>query len=192
MTITLKSLARASAVAVALAGPSAAAIAAPLVGDVAFNQVPGSTVTPVDSGGNATAMGSATGINFSDPNNLQVTYVSGNLPLTVGQIGSQFDFQFANVPVNPLWTVGTLTFVAETISIDEQDFNSIVLSGTGYVVDSSGTFEQTRGTWDFSMQQTGSAFSFSSSSAVPLPGTLALFGLGALVLGGIARSRRVA
>ena len=152
----------------------------------------GGGFTPVDAGYNATTLGVATGIDFTDDTGVVVSS-SGDLFFTpYTTLATMTDFQFnplspANVAV---WSVGGFTFNMSTVTINNQDATNLSLSGTGTV--SGNGFDATSGTWEYTAQATeDTAFSWSSSSlaAVPVPAAVWLFGSGLLGLIGVARRR---
>nr|WP_223794867.1 PEP-CTERM sorting domain-containing protein [Marinobacter sp. F4216] len=90
--------------------------------------------------------------------------------------------------VNPLWsfTLAGVTYEFEMLNLtaEFQNATDLELDGKGLLKITG--FEDTQGYWSFSNQ---SGFTFSASSAVPEPGTLALLGLGLAGLG-VARRRQ--
>ena len=116
------------------------------------------------------------------------------------------DFTFEPVlspnPVSPLWTFTTggttYSFTLSTIAVTSEgyDINQdsfLILSGSG-TLSISGVINRdaTFGTFQFSGNETAGDFSFSASNAArptPEPGTVGLFGLALLGLGGAVRRR---
>ena len=106
---------------------------------------------------------------------------------------------FSNITFNPitlgqLWTftVGpdTYSFTLDSISVDLQNSQTLVLTGTGTA--SITGFDDTAGTWSITANSDGQSLSFSSGAAVsprvPDGGTsIALLGLSLLGIAGIRR-----
>jgi MYXO-CTERM domain-containing protein len=86
----------------------------------------------------------------------------------------------SGAPYNPLWLhIGSgISFSLNTLNVDFRSANQINLSGTG--VFRAGGFDDTDGDWNMTLNNTNgqATGTFSSSSSVPEPGLLALFGLG--------------
>jgi len=182
--------------ALTLALGSTSAMAAAIIGDIAFSQKAGTTVSPV-GGSLATATGFTFTVNNlfgSNNTNMMVVNSTGTFVtegVVAGSFGVQNNFTFSpSTPVDPLWTVAPFSFAATSFSIVSQSAAGVVLSGKGNI--SAAGYETTAGVWDFSVQQTGTQFSWSSSAAaVPLPATVGLIGLGLAAVGAVSR-RRVA
>jgi hypothetical protein len=87
-----------------------------------------------------------------------------------------------------LWTVGGFTFSLVNSNIDAQTNKKLTIFGNGFV--SGNGFDQTPGTWSFSVTQSdGRArqeFSFQANSAAPAPdsgSTVALLGMALATVG---------
>lgn len=96
-------------------------------------------------------------------------------------------------PYTPLWAhvASGIVFDLNTLSIEFQSSTELNLSGTGMFrcVGPCVGLDDTPGRWNMTLNNQGTIQgSFSSSSIVPEPGLLALFGLG--LLGAARRYRR--
>ena len=176
----------------ALGGTAQAAL---IQGDIAF----GSVAPPGLVGG--TDLATNIGFDFiSGPSaivNLGASGAFSSLPLTLAQF---YDFNFdpglSGTPVSGggtlLWTAplpsNTFQFAMTNFSIVSRDANSLTLEGNGIMY--AAGFDPTPGEWAFTINQSGSAISFSSSTAVPEPGALLLLGSGLLGLVAYGRGRK--
>jgi hypothetical protein len=192
-------------------GMAASAHAALLEGSLSISSlpVPPNTAGPViavDAAGNELpSFAGATGLDFTSTGELtpgtagdiQVDAASGDFAAFDQAFGTIEDFSFAGAgsadyPLPPIdgfeLIVGGLEFDLETIQVDFQTANTLLLSGTG-IFQLAG-FDDTEGTFVFSGNDQGATFSFSvSQTTIPEPAPLALIGLG-IVAFGLRRNRQ--
>ena len=149
--------------------------------------------TPEDSVGGTTTLDVATQIDFSST-------------VLAGGASGDFGFvDFASVTMNgdplifnpfvasaPFFTISTLwSFDLDSIVIDLQSASQLNLTGLGTIKDLTTGLDDTPGNWIATFNTSGASFSFSSStSTIPEPATLALFGIGLLGLGFLSRRRK--
>ena len=124
-----------------------------------------------------------------------VNSADGDFGGLAGSIGAIQDFQFDPFggPITDFWTVGGFSFelVRLTRGITSDPENFLVLDGVGIV--SAAGFADTRASWSFSGDTTGSgAWSWSATSVTsdgdlpvpaPAPGSLVLLLIGLLGIG---------
>lgn len=152
----------------------------------------GGALAPLDSVGNPTTLTLATGLNFTSST---VTIATGDFAtyVSVGSSPTMTGFQFSPSllpnPVN-VWVAGGFTFAMTSVSsIVPANPYVLALLGTGTVTGNG--YDPTQGTFVLTAQTANqTTFSWSSStSAVPVPAAVWLFGSGLLGLLGIARKK---
>lgn len=175
----------------ALLSISSFAFAVPMLGGISFSSLPGSdfvfntTTKTFDFDDNIpNAKVNSITHDFAD-------YFAFDNPVTF------FDFAYGPfVGPQTIWegtasvgpNAGTqLSFILENINVDYETSNLAALSGMGTLTDG---VDSVQGMWNISANQGGGTFSWSSSTAVPEPGTLALLGLGLAGLGAARRRQK--
>ncbi len=178
---------------VSLLGLTGSAWALPyLTGDLAFGVAPGASWSP--TGGTPTAsdpngVGTATGIQFSGSSifggyDAFVTAGSGSFASTVGSLVDFHDFTFnplgAGQPTLWSFVSGSINYALKMTSafIVSQNANQINLTGAAILT--ADGYQDTQGSFQFTANNSGTSFSYSSSAQVPEPASLALFGIGLL------------
>lgn len=160
----------------------------------------------IDFGGGAVvsldANGAITQINFIDPPISGAPTVLFGTSDFSGLAGSAVTFVdpfIVAIPMNNLWQVGGFSFDLLSINVNKSVDFDVPLDGTwdysvlrGDGILSKVGYEDTSGKWSFSTQGfdlgQGGTFSFSSTS-IPEPASLAIFGLG-LIGFGLARRKQ--
>jgi len=142
----------------------------------------------------ATPWGAATGVTFGNSIVTSVTpggsYAAVAFATPVNFTSFTFSPALSPSPVDPLWSFSsggsTFSFTLTSLQVIAQTGDFLNLSGEG-TLKATG-LEDTKGYWQFTGQGPIGNFSVSSSSgAVPLPGTLALLGLGLFGAAGVTR-----
>ncbi|HEB99545.1 MAG TPA: hypothetical protein ENJ05_08565 [Thiotrichales bacterium] len=150
--------------------------------------------TPVDEGGVATSLASATGVDFSG-DSFRVVSGDGSFLGLVGMTGAIKDVQFAGFsgPVAEFWSVGGFSFRLDSLAAGTSPDPSrfLMLTGEGLITDSDG--HQALASWQFTGNGLGGIFSWSAGvgglrppAAVPEP---ASWTLAVLALAGMRRLR---
>ena len=134
---------------------------------------------------------------FPDPDGAFVTFASGDFAtyLNVGDSVEYNGFVYnpaSNPVADPLWSGGGFTFVLNSVTVEAQTANQLILSGSGVL--SGYDFEDTYGTWGLSVMQFGEfSFTFSNTTSgatpVPEPASVLIIGIGLIAVAGYGRKR---
>lgn len=145
-----------------------------------------------------TGLEDATGIDFSDE--IPVLFALGDFAGVVpGTLAAFNDVLFnPSSPVSPIWVIDLIiegapvqySFFAEEFRVNHQDGLFLSVASEGYI--SATGYQNTEANWTFTMTQAGEyGRGWASTTAVPEPGTLALFSLGLFGCAVAVRRRRV-
>lgn len=199
----MKHLITNAATVLAIATASFAVSATPINGGFSIS----GGATPLGSA----SMATATGVAFSGNN--AISNCTGDLATILGgatcggATGTVNNIAVGTVTTgnggavaysDPTWitlSIGGVTFAITSITAYEHSsvFKSLSLAGTGLMSSTAGSWTPTIGEFSFTAQGVDQTFSFSSSQvssgSVPVPGSLALLGLGMI---GAAVARKAA
>jgi hypothetical protein len=150
-----------------------------IAGEIAINPGVGGTVV-IDTALNT--------VSFVGPQ--IVSFATGDYAGVLGDTAFYADFTYSPLAVvNPLWSIDPDTYFDITSMNIVSEVAGVSVSLTGMGTAYHDAFDPTVGSWSFSADQSGSFFTWSSTTTtVPDSGaTAALLGLGLLGLAGAAR-----
>ena len=141
----------------------------------------------MDTGG--LSLADATDISLTNlfGTNTGVGDLSGVTSSSIGTGGAVSLDVLTFMPVDNFILVENWRFDLSTLNIIEQEADSLILKGTGLLIDMDGVLESTAAVWELTTRY-NTSYGI-TVTAVPVPAAVWLFGSGLIGLAGIARRK---